>query len=73
MNIGELWVAHPLFPRLMIILTAWVGFSTVVMIHNWVRIRRLERHNKLLQEARCEFPHIECIEEPATAAIEEAD
>lgn len=50
MNIGELWVAHPLFPWLMIILAAWVGFSTAAQVRNWMRIRKLEQHNKLLQE-----------------------
>lgn len=50
MTTGELWVAHPLFPWIMIILAWWVGCSTAVMVRNWVRICKLERHNKLLQE-----------------------
>ena len=50
MTTGELWVAHPLFPWLMIILSWWVLCSTAVMVRNWVRLRRLERHNKLLQK-----------------------
>lgn len=78
MNIGELWVAHPFFPWLMIILAAWVGFSTATQVRNWVRIHRLERHNKSLQEIveniakQVEQADSEerCPEEPA-AAIEE--
>lgn len=78
MNIGELWVAHPLFPWLMIVLALWVGFSTTAQVRNWVRIRRLERHNKSLQETveniakQVEQTNSDerCFEEPA-AAIEE--
>lgn len=76
MNTGELWVAHPFFPWLVIILAAWVGFSTAAQVRNWVRIRRLERHNKLLQEMVENFvkpeqtnPEKRCFEEPA--AVEE--
>ncbi len=54
MSVGELWVEHPFFPWLMIILALWVGFSTAVMSRNWFRIRKLERHNKLLQEMTVE-------------------
>ena len=50
MTIGELWVAHSLFPWIMMILAWWVLCSTAVMVRNWMRLRRLERHNKLLQE-----------------------
>lgn len=50
MSIGELWIAHPLFPWIMITLALWVACSTIVMVRNWALICRLERHNKLLQE-----------------------
>lgn len=50
MSVGELWVAHPLFPWLMIVLAMWVGSATIVMIRSWIYIRKLQRHNKLLQE-----------------------
>lgn len=50
MSIGELWVAHPFFTWLVIILALWVAFSTAVMVRNWVHILRLKQHNKLLQE-----------------------
>lgn len=77
MNIGELWVAHPFFPWLMIILAAWVGSSTAAQVRNWVKIRSLERHNKLLQKMVENFAEQakqtdseRCSEEPA-AAIEE--
>lgn len=50
MSTGELWVEHPLFPWLIIVLAWWVLCSTVVMVRNWVRLRKLERHNKSLIE-----------------------
>ena len=49
MTTGELWVAHPLFPWIMIVLGWWVLCSTAVMVRNYRLIRRLEQHNKLLQ------------------------
>lgn len=54
MSIGELWIAHPLFPRIMMVLAWWVLCSTIIMGRNYVLIRRLERHNKLLQEMAAE-------------------
>lgn len=50
MSVGELWVGHPLFPYLVIILASWVLCSTIVIVRNWVLIFRLKRHNKLLQD-----------------------
>lgn len=50
MTTGELWVEHPLFPWLMTVLAWWILCSTAVMVRNWVRLRKLERHNKLLIE-----------------------
>lgn len=66
MPIGELWVAHPLFPWIMIILAWWVLCSTVVIARNYVLIRRLERHNKLLQKMVAEGVRLA----KQTAAIE---
>ncbi len=50
MSVGELLVAHPFFPWLLSILSWWVLCSTAVMVRNWVRLLRLEQHNRLLQE-----------------------
>lgn len=50
MTTGELWITHPFLPWLMIVLAWWVLCATVVMVRNWVRLRRLEQHNKLLQD-----------------------
>lgn len=50
MSIGELWIAHPLFPWIMIVLAWWVLCSTIVMARNYVLICRLERHNQWLRE-----------------------
>jgi len=49
MNVGELWVAHPIFPWLVLILGFWVMLSTIVQARSWFFIRKLEQHNKLLQ------------------------
>lgn len=45
MTTGELWVV----PWLLIILSWWILCATVIMVRNWVRLRRLEQHNKFLQ------------------------
>ena len=50
MSVGELWVANPLFPWIVLILTAWVVTSIAVQVRNWIRICKLERTNKFLQE-----------------------
>lgn len=50
MTICELWITHPLYPGLMIILALWVGCSTVAIFRNWVLILRLKKHNKLLHK-----------------------
>lgn len=50
MSIAESWVANPIVPWLITILVLWIIFSTMVQARNWFRIRKLERHNKLLQE-----------------------
>ncbi|MHA2279767.1 MAG: hypothetical protein ACXAC5_02570 [Promethearchaeota archaeon] len=49
MTTGELWVEHPIYPWLIVILAIWVGVSTIAQIRNWMHIRRLEHHNRLLQ------------------------
>ncbi len=50
MSVGELWVQSPIFPWLLMILTFWVGTSTILMWRMWFKIKNLQNHNKLLQE-----------------------
>lgn len=48
MNIGEAWVAHLLFPWIVMILAFWVGCSTILLVRIWVKIRRLENQRKIV-------------------------
>jgi len=48
MSLGEAWVAHPIFPVLVVILAFWVGTFTIVLVRNWNRIQRLEQMIKTL-------------------------
>lgn len=57
MTIGELWVAHPIFPWIMAILSFWVGCSSILIVRIWVKIRKLEKQNvarriKTIQKSR---------------------
>ncbi len=46
MSIGEQWVANPIFPWIVIILTLWIVLSSVVQARNWFRLRKLEENIK---------------------------
>jgi len=58
MNVGELWVANPAFPWLVVILALWITISTISQSRNWSRIRKLEkeigraRENKIRTKER---------------------
>lgn len=60
MSVGELWIAHPLFPWIMIVLAGWVGFSTIVMVRNWTQIRKM---NSLLETETKIIAKIEVIQD----------
>lgn len=71
---GEAWVVHPFFPWLMVILSWWIVCSTAVQVRNWIRLRRLEKHNKILQEMIEKFSRKESgIEEQPAPEIEETN
>ncbi len=42
MAIGELWIAHPIFPWIMIILALWVSVATILIVRMWNKVKLLE-------------------------------
>mgnify|MGYP001567098864 CR=1 FL=1 len=46
-SVGEIWVQHPLFPWILIILCLWVICSTMIHLRSWRKIQRLEGVNRI--------------------------
>jgi len=70
MNLGELWIAHPLFPWIMGILAWWVMCSTIVMARSWTRIKKLEEQISCIENEEKEIANLcENKEHPAETAV----